>query len=326
MEIATGTLTTSLETLYAQQCALGFIRDDLSAVERYRYQKPEDRSRFFSIQYNPARALRFNGSGIKMPPPGEIIVNDGCFLCRDNICWQQQGLELGYHIRVNHASYIAWMNPYPLMPLHVVIAAKQHIPQSWSRDGVGAEHKDLADLLSDLVALSARLPGYIGFYNGVGAGASIPGHLHFQFFKRPEPHMLFPLEQAGGRAIADDCMVLDDYPLPALRWRCSMDSMLTSATRWIQDWSARNRAKGSRLSANIIATTSGSDRRLYFIPRDQLRSRSPKFDGMIGGLEVLGELVFSSSEEKYRLEAGEIDYYAIARILAAARVNSLDKV
>jgi len=55
MEIATGTLTTSLETLYAQQCALGFIRDDLSSVERYRYQKPEDGSRFFSVQYNPAR-------------------------------------------------------------------------------------------------------------------------------------------------------------------------------------------------------------------------------------------------------------------------------
>jgi len=42
---------------------------------------------------------------------------------------------------------------------------------------------------------------------------------------------------------------------------------------------------------------------------------------MIGGLEVLGEVVFSSREEGQRLEGGKIDYHTVERILAAVRFD-----
>ena len=41
---------------------------------------------------------------------------------------------------------------------------------------------------------------------------------------------------------------------------------------------------------------------------------------MVGGLEVLGELIFCSDEEEHRLESGEIGYAAIERMLASVSV------
>ena len=43
--------------------------------------------------------------------------------------------------------------------------------------------------------------------------------------------------------------------------------------------------------------------------------------GFIGSLEVLGELVFSSEDEKQRLERGEVDYHTVQRILASVRIE-----
>ena len=43
--------------------------------------------------------------------------------------------------------------------------------------------------------------------------------------------------------------------------------------------------------------------------------------GTIGGFEVLGEVVFSSDEERRRLEFGKIDYHTVERILVAVRFD-----
>ncbi len=43
--------------------------------------------------------------------------------------------------------------------------------------------------------------------------------------------------------------------------------------------------------------------------------------GTIGGIEVLGEMVFSSEADGKRLERGEIDYHTVERILSAARFD-----
>ena len=42
---------------------------------------------------------------------------------------------------------------------------------------------------------------------------------------------------------------------------------------------------------------------------------------MIGGIEVLGEVIFSSDEEGQRLEVGKIDYHTLERILEAVRFD-----
>lgn len=318
-----GGLGAALETLKSQQRERGFIKDDLHSMRRYRFADPQDPTRFFTVQYNPVRALRFFGSGRKTPPAGTTAAYGGCYLCAENIRWQQGGLEMGYETQVDAMRYIAWMNAYPLMPLHCVIASSDHIPQAWCTNGVADECLSIEKILKDLVTLSGRLPGYVGFYNGRGAGASIPGHFHFQFFKRPVPGTLFPLEVAARKSGLEAHGTIDDYPLAVEYWRGDPDAIVASACRWIGGWMARNRHQRSSISANIVSTFDDVENRseLFFVPRHHLRLQSPEMSGTIGGIEVLGEMVFSSEEDGRRLERGEIDYRTAERILSAARFD-----
>ena len=112
-------------------------------MRRYHFVHPEDPTRSFSAQYNPVRALRFEGAGT----PGTGAIHDGCFLCRDNIQWQQGGVEMGCEIDVDSTPYIAWMNPYPLMPLHCVIASSDHIPQAWCANGTASSSLSIEEIL-----------------------------------------------------------------------------------------------------------------------------------------------------------------------------------
>ncbi len=311
IEIGGGGLDAALSELEAHQKQSGFIKLGLGAVERHNFGHPKDSSRFFRIQYNPERALRFNGSGTSMPPPGIAIRNEGCFLCRDNIRWQQRGTEMGYEIRMGETSYCAWMNPFPLLPMHVVIATTEHTSQEWPVCENG--ELDVSGLLTDLVELAVRMPEYIGFYNGVNAGASIPGHLHFQFFKRPENEPAFPLECAAKRHFesGEQGIFLKDYPLAVAMWAGEPRTVLGQASQWIAEWAVRNRDRIHGLTANFIVSSDnpGDAITVYFVPRDRAKTRGDGMSGMIGGLEVLGELVFSSKRDKALLDAGKIDYF-----------------
>lgn len=312
-------LVEALDTLHQQQRDQGFIRDDLESMERYHFYHSERPELHFSVQYNPVRLERFKGAGRTIPPPGQAAVNAGYFLCRENIRWQQRGIELGYEVNVNDTVYYALMNAYPLMPVHMVFASRQHLPQSWRTSSSMTEHMQVEKILYDLVTLSTRLPGYIGFYNGEGAGASIPGHFHFQFLKRPSQDMPLPLEVAATLPRPDGLHIISDYPITSMHWQGAPEETVKAATDWMQSWMAENSAHENRLSANIIAVTdqTGQKVALYVVPRDQMRVKSPEMVGIVGGLEILGELVFSSEEEKQKLDRGEIDYHTVERILAS---------
>jgi hypothetical protein len=327
MEAGTGGLTAVLAELESQQREAGFIKDDLSGVERHVFRHPEDPGRFFRIQYNPKRALRFNGSGVATPPAGIQHVNGGCFLCRENIRWQQQQVQVGFEIKMTGDEYHVWMNPFPLMPNHVVIAAHEHITQEWDMDGDG-DGVDLECLLYDLCDTARRMPLHIGFYNGVDAGASIPGHLHFQFFRRPDGEPVFPLESwAFAAPRPDDAPAwAQDYPLPVARWQGGFDEVVDEATTWIRRWVGKNRDRVDRLSSNFIAAADGhkGEVSLYFAPRDRVRPRSNGLADLVGGLEIMGELVVSTEEQRKLLDTGAIDYFYIENALSGVRPRFLE--
>ncbi len=311
----------ALAELQAYQQRTGFIKDRLESVDRHTFYHPRDSSRFFRVQYNPKRALRFNGNGITVPPSGIVVRNDGCFLCRDNIRWQQGGSQLGYEVRIGETVYYAWMNPFPLLPTHIVVATETHTSQEWGCEYGGRRGKSM--LLSDLVALAARMPGYVGFYNGVDAGASIPGHMHLQFCQRPEDDPEFPLERAA--RVFDDSdqgvNFLSRYPVAAAVWQGAAAEVSEAASSWVSQWTHRNRDRLNNLTANFIASKdlAGDGVSLYFVPRARSTSRVNGLHGLIGGLEILGEVVFSSPEEKKLLDDGAIDYFALASYLARVR-------
>jgi len=323
IERTDGGLAAALEALSDQQRDQGFIQDNVHLVRRYHFDHPEDPTRSLVAQYNPVRALRFEGAGNSTPPAGTGVKHDGCFLCRDNIQWQHGGAEMGYEIDVDSTRYIAWMNPYPLMPVHCVIASNDHIPQAWCTNGAAGSCLSVEKILEDLITLSQRLPRYVGFYNGTGAGASIPGHFHFQFFKRPASDASFPLEVAARKSRITSHGTNDYYPIAVVYWRGDPQEVVESASGWIRDWLVRNGHQVSSISANILSTFDDAQKKveLFFVPRHHLRSQSPELSGMIGGIEVLGEVIFSSDEEGQRLEVGKIDYHTLERILEAVRFD-----
>lgn len=306
----------ALQALMANQVQSGFIQDELHEIERYRYTCPFEPERSFSAQFNPARARRFRGAGqYRSDPPGPVI-HDGCFLCSDNIRWQHQGAELGYDIPAAGDRYRAWMNPFPLLPCHTVVASRDHVPQHWKADRAPSLNR----LMGDLSALSAQLPGWIGFYNGVGAGASIPHHLHFHFMPRAHGYEEMPLEAAARQRPESEC-VESVYPLTFMHWSGDHDEVLDQATHWVEQWQRGSGALDDA-TANVITCTrpDGNSMDLYFIPRHQKRSRAEGLQGVLGSFEAMGEIVCSVPEEKQRLESGQVDYTAIAAMLRQVSV------
>lgn len=304
-------LGAALAALETNQIASHFIKDDLEGVQRRTFVHPDDPNRYLQIQYNPRRAARFAGAGQGKPPEG---VHDGCFLCRENIQWQQQGAQLGYDIRVGEHEYVALMNPFPLLPGHVVIASAEHRSQDWLFfDGGGLA---LAGLLGDLVELADRLPDYVGFYNGVDAGASIPNHMHFQFLRRPPEAEQFPLEAAAAPAMSPG--LVETYPLAVVRWHGRPRAVVGAAAEWVHEWGARNQVRLNGLTANFVATRARDSQgaTLYFVPRDRNRRHGKGLSSPIGGLEVLGEIVLSRPEEKALLDGNQIDYFFLEDALA----------
>lgn len=307
-------LGAALHGLMAHQIESGFIQDELDETVRYRLQCPFDPARAFSAQFNPARARRFQGAARSDPSTPRVF--DGCFLCADNIQWQHQGAEIGYDLPAPKARYTAWMNPFPILPCHTVVASRRHIPQHWRAPGAHS----LGELLDDLAGLSQQLPGWIGFYNGVGAGASIPHHLHFHFLPRPPGYEEMPLEKAARERPRQDS-VKTLYPLSFMHWSGSRRHALGQAMGWLEQWQLGSGALEDA-TANIIACTrfDGSTMDLYFIPRHQRRSRAEGLQGVIGGFEAMGEIVCSSNEEKRRLDSGQVDYPAVAAMLRQVSV------
>jgi len=318
-----GGLTAALAELERHQRDNGFIRDDLSDLQRHTYHHPTDPVLTFRIQYNPKRALRFSGAGLSTPPDNTESLNNGCFLCRQNIRWQQHQLQVGFEVKLTGDAYNALMNPFPLFPNHVVFAATEHIPQAWPMTKKANGGRKLPVLLRDLCELASRLPGHVAFYNGVDAGASIPGHLHFQVMRRLYTEPLFPLEQQvfelphedGGPEMAVD------YPVEVALWRGSVARVADDASRWVASWAERNRSRIDMLSCNFIAAghVADGDISLYFVPRLRARARWNGNHGLVGGLELLGELVLSTDEERGLLDSGLIDYGFVENALRSVR-------
>ncbi len=141
------------------------------------------------LQFNPARMI---SSAAKLNKSD--IAKRKCFLCRDNRPAEQIMLKFEgrkgkkYHILVN---------PYPIFPDHLVIAADRHTDQTiWQR-------------YVDMLDLARKYSGFSFFYNGPRSGASAPDHHHFQ----AAPKGLIPLVEDVGNCPLTHLTSLQDAHL-----------------------------------------------------------------------------------------------------------------
>ena len=132
------------------------------------------------LQFNPARMI---SSAARLSKAD--IAARRCFLCRDNRPPEQIMMKFEgrkgkkYHILVN---------PYPIFPDHLVIAAARHTDQSiWHR-------------YIDMLDLAGKYEDFTFFYNGPRSGASAPDHHHFQ----AAPQGLIPLQEELDKLPSED--------------------------------------------------------------------------------------------------------------------------
>ena len=144
--------------------------DNFRALKNVKVREMDAGGLKVKLQFNPARIV---SSAAKLNK--DDIARRKCFLCRDNRPPEQ--IMLKFEGRKNKKYHIL-VNPYPIFPDHLVVAAARHTDQSIRQRYV------------DMMDLARKYSGFTFFYNGPRSGASAPDHHHFQ----AAPRHIIPLE------------------------------------------------------------------------------------------------------------------------------------
>lgn len=154
---ASGYASRAHALLLQQRSTWEMARRGYAGLDQVRVRALELDGLTVRLQHNPGRlrssAARVDARSIRDRP---------CFLCVPNLPEGQRGVPYG-------DDYVILVNPFPIFPEHLTIAALAHTPQL-----IGEALLALLDLGRDLS------PRYTAFYNGPRCGASAPDHLHFQ--------------------------------------------------------------------------------------------------------------------------------------------------
>lgn len=155
----------------AQEAAWPAMRDNYASLGGVRVRSLDVHGVPYRVQWNPARlvssAARTDAVSVAARP---------CFLCAPQRPPEQTSIPFAER-------YDILVNPFPIFPRHLTIAATSHTEQR------------IADRIDDLLALADALDDFVVFYNGPRCGASAPDHAHFQAGSRG----LLPIE-AGWRS------------------------------------------------------------------------------------------------------------------------------
>lgn len=122
------------------------------------------------------------------------------------------------------------VNPFPILPVHYTIPAKEHISQT-----ILANYGEIHKLLNDYGELMV-------FYNGPKCGASAPDHMHLQ----AGTSGVLPLQKSWQRlsrnltvvytlAEGEDISVVSDYPCPAILIRSKSQDHDERLFRYVYD-------------------------------------------------------------------------------------------
>ena len=147
-----------LEALFEQQLRdWSQLREGVEALQSVEVRQLFINGVSVSLQHNPRRIVSTSAS------VDEASIRERpCFLCAQNMPAEEKGLAFGDGL-------IAFCNPFPVLERHLVVLAREHIPQQ-----LGGHIEQFLDLAASLGR------DYVALYNGAKCGASAPDHLHFQ--------------------------------------------------------------------------------------------------------------------------------------------------
>jgi ATP adenylyltransferase/5',5'''-P-1,P-4-tetraphosphate phosphorylase II len=173
------------------------LRDAVAGLARVEYKSLRARGSEVLAQFNPQRIV---STGAKVD--AATIKQRPCFLCPENLPPEERGIAFG-------ADFVALYNPFPVLPRHLVIASRRHIPQT-----IDGNFGTLLDLARDLGG------EFFAIYNGATCGASAPDHLHFQACERNLPPIFHEIALREKRSLSNspgvETFTLKNYRLNAL--------------------------------------------------------------------------------------------------------------
>lgn len=176
------------------------LREAVAGLARVEYKKLTAKGSEVLAQFNLQRIV---STGAKVD--AATIKKRPCFLCAENLPPEERGVAYG-------ANFVALYNPFPVLPSHLVIISRRHIPQT-----IAGNFGTLLDLALDLGA------GYFVLYNGAACGASAPDHLHFQACERKSLPIIREIESWDRRVLSNysgdsgiEAFTLKDYRLNAI--------------------------------------------------------------------------------------------------------------
>jgi hypothetical protein len=152
------------------------LREGLLALDAVELRRLDIDGVSVSLQHNPQRIVSTSASVDE-----QSIRERPCFLCPVNMPAQEKGLAFG-------SDLIVFCNPFPVLASHLVVLAREHIPQRV--DGHLGHFLDLAAALGR---------DYVALYNGARCGASAPDHLHFQAGRIDKLSIFDEIARAGTR-------------------------------------------------------------------------------------------------------------------------------
>lgn len=226
-----------------------------------------------SVQFNPERIV---STGAKTDKAA--IAQRPCFLCAKNRPQEQM-------VQPFDDCFDILVNPFPILPLHFTIPARQHQQQA------------IRGYYMEIHRLLAAYPDLMVFYNGPKCGASAPDHLHFQagtsgilplqknwtqFSKRTETLWQLNNEEYIAR--------LTDYSCPAVVVRSRSEQ--TDSLLFQKIYDALPMQDGdTEPMMNIVAWRDGSDYISVVFPR---RKHRP-------------DCYYAEGDEQYLVSPGALD-------------------
>jgi len=263
-------------------------------------------SRYLRAEYRPKRANRPRkfAQGARYG----AATHNGCPLAPENMpgnqCPYERAVEAGG--RYNILTQIS-----PFGEDHSVFASPTFATHDWRPGGSLVLRKRLADMY----AIARQLPGFLVFWNGWQAGASIDW-FHLQALRNATPT---PLQRAADAAQASPFEAvtrIDEpfWPIPAIRFRGPGEFIVDEAVKSALGWNA---AAGEHATENILMFSQPDGVSCYYVPRDRRRERADGLAGAIGSYEAAGVFIFSVDAEK--LDAGELGFREVWQFLGQAR-------
>lgn len=278
------TLADTLIETWAQQGRDGFLLSDPKTVEIETAEvRDEPTGVLFRFRWMPHREIRGDVSelerrGILNPDRDESkLFRDPrdpkgrhCFLCEQNIR-ECHPMERLVPMTLAGREYRAGANFAWIELDHYTVMSAEHTDQAYSRHSLEA-----------MLHLYEQTGGrFRVLFNGPGAGASIPWHLHYQITTCPMPieHMV------PGKA--------EHYPTAVRRFGPNdggLDAAHDAADGWI-------RQDPENHTVNILIAQIEGAPTLFVFLRDQRKATATN-KGLVGGFEVAGDFVMSAPNEE----------------------------